>query len=88
MINEEQGQDIRAKFYNDPMVIRYLQTHGIPRTSHAFSDMVAAGSSEKLESKAGLALIACLGSVVFRSQPQQLNIMDKTNGKTISSITR
>jgi len=48
--------------------------------------MVASGSSEDLESKKGLELIACLGKVTFIKHPQQINIMDKSNGKIIASI--
>jgi len=50
--------------------------------------MIASGTSEALDSKKGLDLMACLGEIVFRSHVQQINIMDKSNGKTIVSIPR
>ncbi len=88
MTSEEKDQDARAKFYNSPAVVRHIKAHGIPRTNHAFREMVASGSTEKLESEEGVKLIACLGQVVFRNHTQQINIMDKLNGKTIASIAR
>lgn len=84
----EQDQDIRANFYGNSSVQKYINTHGIPKTSQAFRDMVGSGSSEKLESKEGLKLIACLGHVCFRGHAQQINIMDKSSGRTIASIRR
>lgn len=91
MINleEEERQrqeDIRAKFYNSPAVIKYIQGSGIPKRTREFKQMVTAGSTEALESKKGIDLIACLGDVTFRRHPQQINIMDKSSGKTIKSI--
>ena len=86
MINEKEEQDTRSKFYNTQSVAKYIKTAGIPKTRGAFRDMVASGSSEDLDSKTGLELIACLGKVVFMKHPQQINIMDKSNGKIIVSI--
>jgi hypothetical protein len=86
MINEKEEQDTRSKFYNTQSVAKYIKTAGIPKTRGAFRDMVASGSSEDLDSKTGLELIACLGKVVFMKHSQQINIMDKSNGKIIVSI--
>jgi hypothetical protein len=88
MATEEEDQITRAEFYTSPPVAKYILANGRPRTSHAFSDMVASGSSENLTSKKGLALIACLGRVAFFTHPQQLNIMDQSNGKIIVSLKR
>jgi hypothetical protein len=88
MTNIEQQQDVRAKFYSDPAVIRYIKIHGVPKSKTEFRSMVVSGSSEKLDSKEGLDLIACLGEVVFRMHTQQINVMDKSNGKTIASLAR
>jgi hypothetical protein len=82
----QRQQDIRAKFYNSPAVIKYIQGSGIPKRTQEFRRMVLAGSTEVLESKDGVDLIACLGDVTFRRHPQQINIMDKSSGKTIISI--
>ena len=84
----EDDQVTRAEFYSSRPVAKYIMVNGRPRSKHAFRDMVAAGSSEDLDSEVGLALIACLGQVAFFAHPQQINIMDKTNGKIIASLTR
>jgi hypothetical protein len=86
MMNEKEEQDTRSKFYNSQSVAKYIKTVGIPKTSHAFRDMVASGSSDDLDSKEGLELTSCLGKVVFMKHPQQINIIDKSNGKMIVSI--
>lgn len=84
--DERKGQEARLKFYNSQPVIRYLQAVGIPKRTGEFRDMVAAGSTVKLDSKEGSELIETLGRVVFSKHPQQINISDDTNGKTIASI--
>ncbi len=86
MTNEREEQDTRFKFYNSQSVAKYIKTNGTPKTRIAFRDMVASGSSEDLDSKKGLELIACLGEVVFMKHPQQINIRDKSNGRIIVSI--
>ena len=86
MLDEKEEQDTRSKFYNSQGVAKYIKAVGIPMTRGAFRGMVASGSSEALDSKKGLELIACLGKVVFMKHPQQINIMDKSNGKIIVSI--
>ncbi len=86
MINEKEEQDTRSKFYNSQPVTKYIKAVGTPKTTGAFRDMVASGSSEDLDSRKGLELIACLGKVTFMKHPQQINIMDKSNGKIIVSI--
>jgi hypothetical protein len=50
--------------------------------------MVASSSSEDLDSEKGIDLIARLKQVIFFTHPQQVNIMDKSNGKLIISIPR
>ena len=84
----EQDQETRLKFYNIPAVTKHISTHGIPKSNGAFRDMVASGSSEKLDSGKGLALVKCLRLVFFSTHPQQINIMDQSSGKTIASIAR
>ncbi|MDA4128791.1 MAG: hypothetical protein OK422_05015 [Thaumarchaeota archaeon] len=86
MASEKEEQDTRSKFYNSPSVAKYIKTDGVPKTRRAFRDMVASGSSEDLDSDKGRELIASLGKVVFMKHPQQINIMDKSNGKIIVSI--
>jgi len=86
MMNEKEEQDTRSKFYSSQSVTKYIKGVGIPKTRRAFRDMVASGSSEDLDSTKGLELISCLGEVVFMKHPQQINIMDKSNGKIIVSI--
>ncbi len=86
VINEKEEQGTRSKFYNSQSVAKYIKTAGIPKTRGAFRDMVASGSPEDLDSEKGLELIACLGNVVFMEHAQQINIMDKSNGKIIVSI--
>ena len=88
MTNEKKDQDVRAEFYTSQPVARYINVNGVPKSKHAFRDMVAAGTSEKLDGKKGLELIAALGQVVFFKHPQQINVMDKSNLKIIASITR
>lgn len=84
----EKDQDTRAKFYSSQPLAKYIMLNGVPKSNHAFSDMVASGASEDLTSEKGLKLIACLGQVTFLKHAQQINIMDKSNGKIIASITR
>lgn len=86
MGDEKKGQDARLKFYTSDPVVRYLKSVGIPKRTGEFRNMVAAGSTVKLDSKEGSDLIATLGRVVFAKHPQQINIADDTNGKTIASI--
>jgi hypothetical protein len=86
MSDEKKGQDARLKFYSSSAVIRHIKTAGIPKRTGEFRDMVAAGSAVKLDSKEGAALIVTLRRVVFSRHPQQVNISDDTNGKTIASI--
>jgi hypothetical protein len=86
MANEKADQDIRSKFYNSQSVVKHIKTHGVPKSRGAWRDLVASGSSEDLDSEKGLELIACLGEVVFMKHPQQINIMDKSNGEIIAII--
>jgi hypothetical protein len=69
-------------------VIQHIKIHGIPSSRQEFKDMVASGSTQKLDGVKGTELIASLGMVTFGEHPQQINIMDKVNGKTISSIAK
>ena len=86
MENEKADQDTRSKFYNSQSVIKHIKTHGVPKSRGAWRDMVASGSSEDLDSEKGPKLITCLGDVVFMRHPQQINIVDKSNGKIIETI--
>jgi hypothetical protein len=86
MKNEKADQDTRSKFYNIQSVVKHIKTNGVPKSRGAWRDMVASGSSEDLNSEKGLELMNCLGEVVFMKHPQQINIMDKSNGKIIATI--
>jgi hypothetical protein len=86
MENNKAEQDTRSKFYNSQSVIKHIKTNGVPKSRGAWRDMIASGSSEDLDSEKGLDLIACLGNVVFMKHPQQINIMDKSNGQIIATI--
>ncbi len=88
MEKDKEDQDIRAKFYTDPLVARYIRAHGVPKSKHTFKDMVASGTSEKLDTGKGLELVDCLRYVVFSTHPQQINVMDKSSVKTIASLRR
>lgn len=88
MTSEEGDQEVRAEFYASRSLAKYINVHGVPKSKGAFRDMVASSSSENLDGKKGLELINCLGEVVFLRHPQQINIMDKSNGKIIASIAR
>jgi hypothetical protein len=85
-MNEKEEQDTRSTFYNNKSVAGYIKATGLPKTRGAFRDMVASGSSEDLDSAKGQELIACLGNVLFMKHPQQINVMDKSNGMMIVSI--
>ena len=84
----KESQDARIAFYKSKEVARYIRMHQLPKSKHAFKEMVASASSEDLESEKGRELIACLGDVTFTTHPQQVNIMDKSNGKIIVTIAR
>ena len=86
MAQEKEDQDIRSKFYNNQSVAKHIKTYGVPKSRGAWRDMITSGSSEDLDSEKGLELTACLGKVVFMKHPQQINILDKSNGKIIATI--
>ena len=86
MSDEKKGQDARLKFYGSDGVVRYLKTVGIPKRTGEFRDMVAAGSTLKLDSKEGQDFVVSMRRVVFAKHPQQINVTDDTNGKMIASI--
>jgi hypothetical protein len=88
MPNEIRDQETRAEFYGSKSLAKYIKAHGVPRSRNAFRAMVASSSSEDLEGEKGAELIACLGKVAFFTHPQQINIMDKSNGKLIAIIAR
>ncbi|MGD1054684.1 MAG: hypothetical protein ABR867_01190 [Nitrososphaerales archaeon] len=83
-----EGQVTRAKFCSSRPLAKYTMFNGVPRSNHAFRDMVATGGSNDLTNEQGLRLIACLGEVTFLRHAQPINILDKTNGKITASITR
>jgi len=86
MNSEKSSEKTREEFYRASPVKKHIRAMGIPTTVGSFRDMVASGSSVNLGSPEGLALIKTLGHVTFSAHPQQINVMDKTSGKTISSI--
>ena len=87
MTNQE-DQDTRYEFYNKASVKKHIAANGVPRSLHAFRDMVASGTTKELDSEERSGLVTCLGNVVFSKHPQQINVMDRSNGKTIASIKR
>ncbi len=88
MTPTEKEQHTRAEFYSSKQLAKYIMVNGVPKSNHDFSDMVASGVSEDLTTEKGLKLIAVLGQVTFFKHAQQINIMDKSNGMMIASITR
>jgi hypothetical protein len=84
----QKDQQTRVDFYTTRSLAKYLALNGAPHSKHAFIDMVASSSPMDLKSKTGIALVACLGDVAFMTHPQQINVMDKSNGKTIATIVR
>jgi hypothetical protein len=88
MSDETKNQETRAEFYGGKSLAKYIKSHGVPKSKGAWRAMVASSSSEDLDGKGGIELIACLSQVTFFTHPQQINIMDKGNGKIIASIAR
>ena len=86
MTEAKQDEQPRIDFYGNKVVAKFVMAEGIPRTTGAFKRMVASGSTEKLDNKKGIALIACLGNVMFTKHPQQITVMDKVTGKTIATF--
>ncbi|MDA4113915.1 MAG: hypothetical protein OK474_07700 [Thaumarchaeota archaeon] len=87
MTSDKQDEETRLEFYNNKAVAKFVMAGGVPKTTGAFRKMVASGSSEKLDSKKGVALLACLGNVMFTKHPQQINVMDKVSGRTIATFS-
>ncbi len=88
MANEEKEEDIRAKFYTSPSTIKCISANRVPKSKHAFMDMVSSYTLEKLDNKKREELIVCLTHVVFSKNPPQTNILDKSKRKTITSTRR
>ena len=88
MSDQAKDQETRANFYGSKSLAKYIKSYGAPRSRDAWRAMVASSSSEDLDSERGIELIACLKQVTFFTHPQQVNIMDKSNGKLIVSIPR
>ena len=86
MAQEKEDRDTRSKFYNNQSVVKHIKTYGVPKSRGAWRNVIASGSSVDLDNEKGLELIACLGRVVFMKHPQQINILDKSNGKIIATI--
>jgi len=78
----------RAKFYNEPDVIREISKNGVPKSKKAMNMMISAGSVGKLAAGVTQELIDSLGYVVFSVHPQQINVRDNATGKIIAVITR
>ena len=85
-MSNESREKTREDFYRGEMVRQHIKGAGIPATVGTFRAMVASGSSMNLDSPDGADLIKTLGFVTFSKHPQQINIMDKSSGKTIVSI--
>jgi len=88
MSNEVKNQEIRAEFYGSKSLAKYIKGYGVPKSRDAWRTMIASTSSEDLDSEKGVQLITCLKQVTFFTHPQQINIMDRGNGKLIVSIPR
>jgi hypothetical protein len=86
MTDEIQDEETRMNFYGNKAVAKFVMAEGVPKTTGAFRRMIASGSSEKLDSKKGAALVVCLGNVMFTKHPQQITVMDKVTGKTIATF--
>ena len=85
---EKRDLATRAEFYGSKSLAKYIKGSGAPKSKSAWRAMVASTSSEDLEGKGGIDLIACLSQVTFFTHPQQINIMDKVSGEFIASIPR
>ena len=86
MTSETEDQTTRAKFYGSGLLASYVKAKGVPKSKRAFGEMVSSNTSEDLEGEKGVKLTAILNEVVFFKHPQQVNIMDKSNGKLIAQI--
>ena len=86
MENEKSDQDTRSKFYNSQSVVKHIKTHGVPKSRGAWRDMFVSAGSEDLDGEKGHELMVCLSKVTFMKHPQQINIVDKTNGEIIATI--
>jgi hypothetical protein len=86
MLDNESDQQTRARFYTSETLAKYIKAYGAPRSRDAWRAMVSSSSPEDLDSEKGIELIACLRQVTFFTHPQQVNIMDKGNGKVLVSI--
>ncbi len=86
--NKEADIAQRARFYNEPDVVREISKNGVPKTRKAMDAMISAGSAGKSASGVTQELVDCLGFVVFAVHPQQINVRDNANGKIIAVITR
>ncbi len=88
MSREAKDQETRTEFYGSESLAKYIKAYGAPRSKDAWRAMAASSSSIDMDSAAGIELVACLKQVTFFTHPQQINIMDKGNGKFIVSIPR
>jgi hypothetical protein len=84
--NEKSEQQTRREFYCNSLVKQHIKREGVPRTVGSFRDMVASGSRVNLDSSEGSNLMETLRRVTFSTHPEQINVMDKSNGVTIVSI--
>jgi hypothetical protein len=84
--SDKARQSTREEFYGDTVVKHHIRMAGVPKTVGSFRAMVASGSSVNLDSPQGANLIETLGYVTFSKHAQQINIMDKSSGRTIASI--
>jgi hypothetical protein len=84
--NDKSEQQTRKEFYCNSLVKQHLKTAGVPTTVGLFRDMVASGSGVNLDSSEGSNLIGILSGITFLKHPQQINVMDKSNGLMIVSI--
>ncbi|MDA4131182.1 MAG: hypothetical protein OK457_10465 [Thaumarchaeota archaeon] len=78
----------RAKFYNEPDVMRAISRDGVPKSRGAMNLLISEGTAGKSSSGVTPQLVDCLGFVVYSVHPQQINIRDKANGKIIVVIAR
>lgn len=88
MSSDEQECKRRVKFYKSTKVIRYLSTHGVPKSRRASKALIAVGTTGSLDGEVSQELMDCLSYIWFEVHPQQINVRDKANGKIIVSIRR
>ena len=79
----EDSIERRSKFYRSDAARKHLKKYGVPKTGRATKDLIATMFPD-----ADQDTVESVGYVHFQVHPQQINIMDKANGKLIVSIEK